>query len=294
MRISPNSPRWRASAPASETSAHSSGGDLTRVRLASSAGIGDELRSAALHSCTFVRLARSPGRVLRCAASQGVDGTGWSDMRRAIGERARGGGRGSLHGDGTGGGPRRQPGGGVARPRARSRVFVRGADGTLAGLRPLRRLLHAVALARRLPGLGPGRGRPQRARSPTPSSAAATARCTRSSFVTSSGWTGWYGLGHTDAVRADDLDPPRQRHHRPLLARRRQRHRGQVLGARLRLDRRQQHAARPGPDRCRRPASVSRDDGLRGRDRPRHRRRRLRQHLQRLRAGAAGARSPAA
>ena len=41
IRISPNSPRWRASEPSSDSSAHSSGGDLTRVREAWSDVMGD-------------------------------------------------------------------------------------------------------------------------------------------------------------------------------------------------------------------------------------------------------------
>jgi hypothetical protein len=44
MRISPNSPRWRASASASLSSVHSSGGDLTSRRFACTWGIGGTIR----------------------------------------------------------------------------------------------------------------------------------------------------------------------------------------------------------------------------------------------------------
>ena len=72
---------------------------------------------------------------------------------------------------------------------------------------------------------GPGAaGRTPRPR--TRSCAAATARSTSSRSVRGR-WSGWIRHGAPDAVRADRLRPQRQRHPRPVLARRRQRHRGQ-------------------------------------------------------------------
>ena len=44
IRISPNSPRWRASDSGSLSSAHSSGGDFTRVRFAWTSDIDHPIR----------------------------------------------------------------------------------------------------------------------------------------------------------------------------------------------------------------------------------------------------------
>ena len=51
MRISPNSPRWRARAAASLSSVHSSGGDFTSRRCACTWGIGGTIRPPPRPSC---------------------------------------------------------------------------------------------------------------------------------------------------------------------------------------------------------------------------------------------------
>ena len=284
MRISPNSPRWRASALASETSAQISGGDLTRVRLASSEGIGSWFgRRGAIPPPGWILRnrsgCRSRSRAARPTMAE-VSGrrpgglrmrTGWAGVLAAVAAIALTGTARAEVLDDNPAAASRAPG--------QITVFVRGERRHAAGVRLLRRLVHAVAVARRLPGLGPGRGRAhpddhrlvraRRRRRPLP----AVAR--RRPLV------GLVPARALDAVLADGLRAPRQRHPRPLLARGRQRHRGQVLGAGRRLDRRQQHPARPGPDRVRAGRGLAQQRAGR-RDRARHRRQRLPQRLQRL------------
>ena len=84
IRISPNSPRWRASEPSSDSSAHSSGGDLTRVREAWSERHGGSFRHAADPSS---RPCARPARSRAAARPARARG-------RRIGRRRRAAGRG--------------------------------------------------------------------------------------------------------------------------------------------------------------------------------------------------------
>ena len=76
MRISPSSPRWRASVAGSLSSAHSSGGDLTRVRCTSEETlIAHVVRAGSRDSCSigFTNVARTGETAL---------GGGWHRHRR--------------------------------------------------------------------------------------------------------------------------------------------------------------------------------------------------------------------